>query len=171
MLYNNPIAYTTDFVPAQVCELLDRYPNLHAIKESSADVRRVTSLRALARDRLQILCGVDDLIVEAVATGSVGWIAGLANAFPRESVALFDLAAQGKTDEAFALYRWFLPLLRMDTVPKFVQLIKLAQEEVGMGSQRVRPPRLVLTGEELAEAKRVIASALAVAAHPTQVSP
>jgi 4-hydroxy-tetrahydrodipicolinate synthase len=171
MLYNNPIAYTTDFVPAQVCELLDRYPSLHAIKESSADVRRVTSLRALARDRLQILCGVDDLIVEAISTGAVGWIAGLANAFPRESVELFDLAAQGKTEEAFALYRWFLPLLRMDTVPKFVQLIKLVQEEVGMGSQRVRPPRLVLIGEELAEAKKVIASALAGAAHPTQVSP
>ena len=171
MLYNNPIAYTTDFVPVQVCELLDRYPNLHAIKESSADVRRVTSLRALAGDRLQILCGVDDLIVEAIVTGVVGWIAGLANAFPSESVALFDLAARGKTEEAFALYRWFLPLLRMDTVPKFVQLIKLVQEEVGMGSQRVRSPRLVLTGEELAEAKKVIASALAGAAHPAQVSP
>jgi 4-hydroxy-tetrahydrodipicolinate synthase len=171
MLYNNPIAYTTDFVPAQVCELLQQHPNLHAIKESSADVRRVTALRALAGDRLEILCGVDDAIVEAVSAGAVGWIAGLANAFPRESVELFELASRGNREEAFKLYRWFLPLLRMDIVPKFVQLIKLVQEEVGMGSQRVRPPRLVLTGEELAEAKKVIASALAHAAHPTQISP
>jgi 1-pyrroline-4-hydroxy-2-carboxylate deaminase len=157
MLYNNPIAYTTDFLPAHVHELLQEYPNLHAIKESSADVRRVTALRALAGDRLEILCGVDDLIVEAVLAGAVGWIAGLANAFPKESVALFGLAQSGKEQEAFELYSWFLPLLRMDTVPKFVQLIKLAQEEAGMGSQRVRPPRLVLTGQELLDAKRIIA--------------
>jgi 1-pyrroline-4-hydroxy-2-carboxylate deaminase len=164
MLYNNPVAYTTDFLPAQVHELLQEYPNLHAVKESSADVRRITALRAIAGDRLQILCGVDDLIVEAVYAGAVGWIAGLVNAFPQESVQLFELAASGRKQEAFDLYRWFLPLLYMDTVPKFVQLIKLAQETVGWGSQRVRPPRLVLTGNELAEAKRVIADSLAT--HP-----
>jgi len=166
MLYNNPIAYTTDFLPAHVHELLQQHENLHAIKESSADVRRVTALRAIAGDRLRISVGVDDVVVESVYAGAVGWIAGLVNAFPKESVRLFDLASQGKRDEAFELYRWFLPLLVLDTVPKFVQLIKLVQEEVGMGSQRVRPPRLVLAGEELRQTKQLIADCLAN--RPTQ---
>jgi dihydrodipicolinate synthase/N-acetylneuraminate lyase len=161
MLYNNPVAYTIDFLPEQVEELLREYPTLHAIKESSADVRRVTELRAIAGDRLQILVGVDDLVVEAVGAGAVGWIAGLVNAFPKESVKLFDLATAGKTQEAFDLYKWFLPLLRMDTVPKFVQLIKLVQEQVGMGSQVVRPPRLVLSCTELDEQQRIIDECLA----------
>jgi 4-hydroxy-tetrahydrodipicolinate synthase len=161
MLYNNPVAYKTDFVPEQVMELLGDHENLAAIKESSADVRRVAALRALAGHRLKILVGVDDLIFEAAMAGAVGWIAGLVNAFPAESVALFDASIRGDRDRAFELYKWFLPLLRMDTVPKFVQLIKLVQEEVGMGSARVRGPRLELTGEELAEAKAVIATALA----------
>ncbi|HEY3458082.1 MAG TPA: dihydrodipicolinate synthase family protein [Bryobacteraceae bacterium] len=160
MLYNNPIAYKTDFLPEQVRELLDRHPNLQAIKESSADVRRVSALRAIAGERLQILCGVDDAIVEAVYAGAVGWIAGLVNAFPQESVDLFELALQGKKAEAFELYRWFLPLLRLDVVPKFVQLIKLVQEEVGMGSARVRPPRLTLTGQELENTKRLVADSV-----------
>jgi len=161
MLYNNPIAYKTDFLPPHVCELLAEFPTLHAIKESTADVRRVTTLRAIAGDKLQILCGVDDVIVEAVSAGAVGWIAGLVNAFPKESVELFDLAQRGESEKAFELYRWFLPLLRMDTVPKFVQLIKLVQEGVGMGNARVRAPRMVLTGPELDEAKATIATALA----------
>jgi 1-pyrroline-4-hydroxy-2-carboxylate deaminase len=161
MLYNNPIAYTVDFLPTHVCELLEDHPNLHAIKESSADVRRVTALRARAGERLLITVGVDDAIVEGIAAGAVGWIAGLVNAFPRESVALFNLAQRGESGKAFELYRWFLPLLRLDTVPKFVQLIKLVQEEVGMGNQRVRPPRLVLQGEELAQAQKLVADALA----------
>ncbi len=161
MLYNNPVAYTVDFLPEQVQELLQEHPTLHAIKESSADVRRVTSLRAISDSRLQILVGVDDLIVEAVGAGAVGWIAGLVNAFPKESVHLFNLAVEGKTEEAFALYKWFLPLLRMDTVPKFVQLIKLVQEEVGMGNQLVRPPRLMLSGAELEQTRCIIADCLA----------
>ncbi len=160
MLYNNPIAYTTDFLPSHVCELLAEFPNLHAIKESSADVRRVTALRALTGDRLRILVGVDDAIVEGVSTGAVGWIAGLVNALPKESVQLFELARGGEVQLAFDLYRWFLPLLRMDTVPKFVQLVKLVQEEVGMGNSRVRPPRLPLAGQELQAAKSVIADCL-----------
>ena len=164
MLYNNPIAYTTDFLPPQVNELLDEHKNLHAIKESSADVRRVSALCAIAGERLQICCGVDDVIVEALYAGAIGWIAGLVNAFPRESVDLFNLASERKTAEAFDLYRWFLPLLRMDTVPKFVQLIKLVQEEVEMGSSRVRPPRLELAGAELIGAKKIVMEALA--AHP-----
>ncbi len=168
MLYNNPIAYTIDFLPTQVHELLSAHENLRAIKESSADVRRITTLRTLAGDDFRILCGVDDVIVESVYAGAVGWIAGLANAFPRESVDLFELALKRETPKAFELYRWFLPLLRMDTVPKFVQLIKLVQEEVGMGSQRVRPPRLVLAGEELQSAKEIVATALA--AHPRRAA-
>jgi dihydrodipicolinate synthase/N-acetylneuraminate lyase len=153
MLYNNPIAYRVDFLPEQVKELLAEHENFQAIKESSADVRRIMALTALAGERLQILCGVDDLIVEAVAAGAVGWIAGLVNAFPKESVELFERPT-------FELYRWFLPLLRMDIVPKFVQLIKLVQEEMGMGSRRVRPPRLELIGSELDAARATVAEAL-----------
>lgn len=161
MLYNNPVAYTTDFLPPHVNELLGEFPNLHAIKESSADVRRVSALRAIAGDRLEIAVGVDDAIVEGIYAGAIGWIAGLVNAFPEESVRLFELARDGKKDEAFEIYRWFLPLLRLDTVPKFVQLIKLVQEEVGMGNARVRPPRLTLTGSELSETKQLVAESLA----------
>jgi dihydrodipicolinate synthase/N-acetylneuraminate lyase len=161
MLYNNPIAYRTDFTPEQIAELAARHENLHAVKESSADIRRLAAIRLLIGDRLAISVGVDDLIVEGIDAGAVGWIAGLVNALPAESVALFDLARAGEREKAVALYRWFLPLLRLDTVPKFVQLIKLVQEEVGMGSARVRPPRLELEGSELETALRIIRSALA----------
>jgi dihydrodipicolinate synthase/N-acetylneuraminate lyase len=124
-------------------------------------VRRVSWIRELLGDRLAIFVGVDDAIVEAIAVGAVGWIAGLVNALPKESVALFNYAMNGERDKAMKLYNWFLPLLRMDTVPKFVQLIKLVQQEVGMGNARVRPPRLELAGTELDEALRVIRHALA----------
>jgi dihydrodipicolinate synthase/N-acetylneuraminate lyase len=160
MLYNNPIAYRTDFLPQHVLELAGECPNLHAVKESSADVRRVMAIRGLGA-RVEILVGVDDAIVEAIAAGAIGWVAGLVNAFPAESVALYQYARAGRTAEAFALYQWFLPLLRMDTVVKFVQLIKLAQHRVGMGSEHVRPPRLPLQGEELREATSTIEHALA----------
>ena len=161
MLYNNPVAYRTDFLPEQIAELAAAHPNLHAVKESSTDVRRVTGIRALIAERLAILVGVDDAIVEGIDAGAVGWIAGLVNAMPRESVALFELARRGEREKAMALYRWFLPLLRLDAVPKFVQLIKLVQEEVGMGSARVRPPRLELTGDERESALETIRTALA----------
>lgn len=161
MLYNNPIAYRTDFLPEQIAELAASHENLHAVKESSADLRRVAAIRSLIGDRLSILLGVDDAIVEGIAAGAVGWIAGLVNAFPAESVALFHLARTGKQNERFELYRWFLPLLRMDTVPKFVQLIKWVQQEVGVGSARVRPPRLELEGDELADAHQTLQKALA----------
>ena len=161
MLYNNPIAYGTDFVPEHVAEMADEISNLHAVKESSTDVRRITAIRALAGDRLKIFVGVDDVIVEGINAGAVGWIAGLVSAFPRESVDLFNLAINGEDDKAREIYEWFLPLLRLDTVPKFVQLIKLVQEKVGWGSARVRPPRLELVGEELAETLRIIDTALA----------
>jgi 4-hydroxy-tetrahydrodipicolinate synthase len=161
MLYNNPISYKTDFLPEQIRELADEHPNLHAVKESSADVRRVAAIRAVTGERLAILVGVDDAIVEGVHAGAVGWIAGLVNALPRESVALFNLALGGDREKTLELQRWFLPLLRMDTVIKFVQLIKLVQQEVGMGSARVRPPRLELVGAELEDAKAAIRTALA----------
>jgi 1-pyrroline-4-hydroxy-2-carboxylate deaminase len=166
MLYNNPIAYKTDFTPSHVAELAREFPHLRAIKESSTDVRRITALRALLGDRLQIAVGVDDAIVEGIQAGATGWVAGLVNAFPAESALLFRHASEGRQKEAAALYRWFLPLLRMDTVPKFVQLIKLAQEKVGHGNARVRPPRLALVDDELATALTTIDAALGTrAAH------
>jgi 4-hydroxy-tetrahydrodipicolinate synthase len=161
MLYNNPIAYKVDFTPRQVKELLDEHPNLQAIKESSADVRRLAALREIiGEEHLTLLVGVDDLIVESIPMGATGWIAGLVNAFPRESVELFDLARSGEREKAFQLYRWFLPLLRMDTVPKFVQLIKFVQELVGMGSARVRAPRLELDAAEQEEVRAIVKRAL-----------
>lgn len=161
MLYNNPVAYGTDFLPEQVAELADELPNLHSVKESSTDVRRVTAIKALCGDRLAIFMGVDDAIVEGVNAGAVGWIAGLVSAFPKESVDVFNFAMNGEVEKARELYEWFLPLLRLDTVPKFVQLIKLVQEKVGMGSARVRPPRLELTGADLKETLAIIDRALA----------
>ena len=161
MLYNNPVAYGTDFLPEQIAELADELPNLHSVKESSTDVRRVTAIKALCGDRLAIFMGVDDAIVEGINAGATGWIAGLVSAFPRESVDLFNFAMNGETEKARELYEWFLPLLRLDTVPKFVQLIKLVQEKVGMGNARVRPPRLELTGRELEETIAVIDHAIA----------
>jgi 1-pyrroline-4-hydroxy-2-carboxylate deaminase len=160
MLYNNPVAYGTDFLPEQIRELAGKHENFAAVKESSTDVRRITWIKALCGDRLDISIGVDDAIVEGIAAGAVGWVAGLVNALPRESVALFDYAMKGEHEKARELYEWFLPLLRMDTAPKFVQLIKLVQAEVGMGSTRVRPPRLELIGAELEEAQSEIRHAL-----------
>jgi 1-pyrroline-4-hydroxy-2-carboxylate deaminase len=160
MLYNNPISYGTDFLPGQIRELSEENQNLAAVKESSADVRRVSAIRALLGDRLAIFVGVDDAIVEGIGVGATGWIAGLANALPRESADLFRYASEGKSAQAFELYRWFLPLLRLDTVPKFVQLIKLVQQELGVGSARVRPPKLELLGEELDATRRLVRDAM-----------
>ena len=171
MLYNNPIAYRTDFKPEHVAELARAHDNLVAVKESSADIRRIAAIRHRLGGRLQILVGVDDLIVEGIAAGATGWVAGLVNAMPVESVRLFDLAMRANSADATtaaqargaadALYRWFLPLLTLDTVPKFVQLIKLVQQRVGHGDERVRAPRLVLEGAERADALELIAEALA----------
>jgi 4-hydroxy-tetrahydrodipicolinate synthase len=147
MLYNNPIAYGTDVSAEQMVHLA-RHRNLHAIKESSGDVRRVTAIRERLDDRLKIFAGMDDAILESIPMGATGWIAGLVNAFPAESVEVFEAATAGRWDDARRLYEWFLPLLRLDTVPKFVQLIKLVQQEVGQGSERVRPPRLELAQDE-----------------------
>ena len=171
MLYNNPIAYRTDFRPEHVAELAAAHENLAAVKESSADIRRIAAIRHLLGDRLKILVGVDDVIVEGIAAGATGWVAGLVNAMPVESVRLFDLALRANSSDgataaqaraaADALYAWFLPLLTLDTVPKFIQLIKLVQQQVGQGHERVRAPRLVLAGEERAQTLALIAAKLA----------
>jgi 1-pyrroline-4-hydroxy-2-carboxylate deaminase len=160
LLYNNPIAYGTDFLPEQIVELAAEHKNLHAVKESSANVWRVTAIRTLLGNRLEIFMGVDDAILGGIAMGASGRIAGLANAFPRESVDLFEHGLRGENQKAFELYRWFLPLLRLDTVPKFVQLIKQVQEEVGVGSAKVRGPRLALVGEELESVKVLVREAM-----------
>jgi 1-pyrroline-4-hydroxy-2-carboxylate deaminase len=160
MLYNNPVAYGTDFLPEQIRELEAEHENFEAVKESSTDVRRVSAIRALLERRLEIFVGVDDAVLEAIGVGASGWIAGLANALPHESVDLFNFGMNGDRDKASNLYRWFLPLLRMDTKPNFVQLIKLVQAEVGIGNARVRPPRLELVGDELEQAKQTIRDAL-----------
>ena len=164
ILYNNPVAYKTDFSAANIAELAAEFPNLQAVKESSADVRRFAAIQELTGDRLELLVGMDDAIVEGLSVGAVGWIAGLVNAYPKESVRLFELACDGGYPAAKELYDWFLPLLRLDTVPKFGQLIKLVQEKVGMGSERVRAPRLVLEGSEREAALKIIDRA--IAAHP-----
>ena len=156
MLYNNPIAYGTDLSAEDVKRLADKHANVHAVKESSGDVRRITAVRALLGSRLALFAGLDDMIVEAIAVGADGWVAGLVNALPTESVTLVDLAKAGRTEEALKLYAWFLPLLRFDTVPKFVQLIKLVQAEVGMGSEAVRAPRLPLSDKEKKEALDIV---------------
>jgi 1-pyrroline-4-hydroxy-2-carboxylate deaminase len=161
MLYNNPVAYKTDFLPAEIAELAADHANLHAVKESSADVRRVAAIREVLGDRLAIFVGVDDVLVEAVNAGATGWIVGLVNAYPAESVQLFQLAQDGKREEAFELSCWFLPLLRMDTVPKFVQLIKWVQQQAGVGSARVRAPRMELSGKDLADAQTIFKTASA----------
>jgi 1-pyrroline-4-hydroxy-2-carboxylate deaminase len=127
-----------------------------AVKESSGDPRRITDLLNRLGDRYALLAGVDDQILECLLLGAVGWVAGLADAFPRENQLLFDLARAGRWDEARALYRWYTPLLHLDVHGKFVQYIKLAMRETGEGSEWVRPPRLPLSGEERARILAVL---------------
>ena len=162
MLYNNPPAYVTDVRPEQLAELAAAHANLHAVKDSSGDIRRMTAIRALLGDRLAVFVGIDDMVLEGVAAGAGGWIAGLVNGFPAESVRLFDLAREGRLDEAEELYRWFLPLLRLDAGPQFVHLVKLAQARTGWGSERLRQPRLPLEGAARDRAMCVIDVAMKV---------
>ncbi|MCI4372736.1 MAG: dihydrodipicolinate synthase family protein [Thermoplasmata archaeon] len=163
MLYNNPSAYGTDVLPEQILELAEEHSLLTGVKESSGDVRRITGIRSLLGDRLEVAVGLDDAVLEGIRAGAVGWVAGLANAFPDASVELFRRARTASEESAFELYRWFLPLLRMDTTNKFVQQIKFVQSEVGRGSARVRPPRLELASDEVIVARATLRDALA---HP-----
>ena len=161
LLYNNPVAYGTDVLPEQILALARAHPNLKAVKESSGDARRFAALRVLLGDRLALFVGMDDLALEGFLMGAQGWIAGLVNALPEESVKLLELVAAGRTEDAFNLYAWFLPLLRLDTHSKFVQYIKLVQQALGLGSERVRPPRLELVGEEREAVLKFIGESLA----------
>jgi 4-hydroxy-tetrahydrodipicolinate synthase len=147
MLYNNPVGYPVDITPIQLAELAD-IENLVAVKESSANTRRITEIRILLGERFSLFSGVDDLILESAMLGIDGWVAGAGIAFPRENQRFWELTRRGRWDEARAMYRWFYPLLKLDTHVKFVQYIKLAVQEMGLGSERVREPRLPLVGEE-----------------------
>ncbi len=159
MVYNNPVTYGVDVTPEMFAELADE-PTLVAIKESSDDVRRLTDLHNACGDRYTLFCGVDDLALEAAMLGAAGWVAGLVNAFPEETVAIWKLAAAGRYAEALPLYRWFTPLLHLDCHPKLVQYIKLTQQMAGRGSETVRAPRLVLEGEEREQISAIIQQAI-----------
>lgn len=160
MCYNNPPSYRVDITPAMFAELADE-PTLVAIKESSENVRRITDLVNLVGDRYALWCGVDDLALESLMLGAVGWVSGLVNAFPNENRALWDLALEGRWTEAREIYRWYTPLLHLDTHPKLVQYIKLAMAEVGFGSEMVRAPRLPLVGQERESILKIIRDAVA----------
>ncbi len=147
LCYNNPVAYSVDIAPQQFAELADE-PRFVAIKESSENVRRITDLQNCCGPRYLLFCGVDDLVLESVLLGAVGWVAGLVNAFPAETRLLWDLASAGRYEEAVRVYRWFTPLLHLDTHVKLVQYIKLAAAQTGHGSEMVRAPRLPLVGQE-----------------------
>lgn len=160
MLYNNPVAYGTDLGPEDFEQLAEN-PKFVAIKESSADTRRIPEIRRRLGDRFALFCGVDDLAYECFSLGAVGWVAGLVVAFPHETVRLYDLMCAKKWDEARQLYEWFLPLLHLDIGPRFVQQIKLVEEIIGVGSARVRSPRLALSEVEGEHVRKVVAQALA----------
>lgn len=159
MCYNNPPAYSVDITPAMFADLADE-PTLVAIKESSENVRRITDLANAVGDRFILFAGVDDLVLESVMLGAQGWVSGLVNAFPRENRLLWDLAEAGKWEEARAIYRWYMPLLHLDTHPKLVQYIKLAMAEQGMGSETTRAPRLPITGNERDEVLTIVRQAI-----------
>lgn len=159
MIYNNPVAYKVDLKPQDFTTLSD-VENIVAVKESSHDSRRITDMFNEVGDRYTIFCGVDDLVLENALFGARGWVCGMANSFPKEAVRLFELARAGKVDEAYALYKWFMPLLHLDVDVKLVQMIKLANQMTGEGSETVRAPRLVLRGAERAMVEAVVNHAL-----------
>ncbi len=159
MVYNNPIAYAVDVTPAMLAEMADE-PKFVAVKESSGDLRRLTDIHNLIGERYQLFTGVDDLAMESLMLGAVGWVAGLVCAFPRETMAIYDLMQAGRTSEARELYRWFMPLLHLDVSQRFVQNIKLTEHMVRGTSTTVRAPRLELAGEEKRQVEAVVAAAL-----------
>ena len=159
LCYNNPVSYGVDLTPAMFADLADE-PTLVAIKESSENPRRITDLKNSCGDRYLLFCGVDDLILESVTLGAVGWVAGLVNAFPVETCRFWELATTGRHEEALRLYRWFTPLLHLDTHVKLVQYIKLANAECGLGAETVRAPRLPIAGREREEVLTIIRAAI-----------
>jgi 1-pyrroline-4-hydroxy-2-carboxylate deaminase len=164
MIYNNPVSYPVDISVDMLVELTST-PNIVAVKEASEDARRITDLINRVGDRYVIFAGVDDLVLEAVMLGAVGWVSGLTSAFPREAVALFRLARAGRYAEALAIYRWFMPLLHLDTAPTLVQCIKLCSALVGRGAEQTRAPRRALQGEARSHVIRIVEAA--VASRPT----
>jgi len=159
MIYNNPVDYKIEITPGMFEELLV-CKNINAVKESTRDVTNVTRMRNRFGDRYKILCGVDTIAMEELLLGADGWVAGLVNAFPEETVTIYDLVKKGKIEEATKIYRWFMPLLELDIHPKLVQYIKLAQAQTGLGTEYVRAPRLKLTGEERERILKIISDAL-----------
>ena len=159
MIYNNRVSYKVDLSPENFAELASQ-DNIVAVKESSHDSRRMTDMINRLGDRYRLYCGVDDLALENVLFGAVGWVSGMANGFPEEAVALFKLAEAGKVEEALALYRWFMPLLHLDTHVKLVQYIKLANQMTGYGSEHVRAPRMTLVGEERKKVEAIVQQAI-----------
>lgn len=155
MVYNNPVDYKTEVTLDMFDELTD-CKNIQAVKESTRDVSNVTRMINRFGDRFKLMCGVDTLAMEELVLGAEGWVAGLVCAFPKETVAVYNLTKLGKLDEALKIYRWFLPLLELDIHPKLVQYIKLAEKETGIGSEHVRPPRLPLIGEERERVLKII---------------
>lgn len=155
MIYNNPISYGHDITPELFAELADQ-PNFIALKESSGNPRRITDLHNVVGDRYAIFTGVDDLVLESAILGIDGWVAGTGIAFPKENQYLWELTRRGEWDKAVEIYRWFTPLLHLDTHPKFVQYIKLAVQECGLGAEWTRAPRLPLVGEERKQVLQII---------------
>lgn len=160
MIYNNPYDYKIEVTLDMFAELA-QYDNIQAVKESTRDVSNVTRMINRFGDRFKLLCGVDTLALESLFMGCDGWVAGLVDAFPRETVAIFNLAKQGRHQEALAIYRWFLPVLELDIHPKLVQYIKLAEKQTGLGTETVRAPRLPLIGEERERVLSIIDNAIA----------
>jgi dihydrodipicolinate synthase/N-acetylneuraminate lyase len=160
MIYNNPYDYKIE-VTLDMFEELAKYDNIQAVKESTRDVTNVTRMINKFGDRFKILCGVDTLALESLFMGADGWVAGLVDAFPKETVSIFNLAKQGRHQEALAIYRWFLPVLELDIHPKLVQYIKLAETETGLGTENVRQPRQPLVGEERKKILHIIHKAIA----------
>ncbi|MCG8595564.1 MAG: dihydrodipicolinate synthase family protein [Kiloniellales bacterium] len=160
MIYNNPVSYKVDLSPEAFLKLA-KSETIVAVKESSHDSRRITDMFNVCGDRYVLFCGVDDLVLENLLFGAAGWVAGLVNAFPREAVALYRLAKEGRVEEAVALYRWFMPLLHLDVDKKLVQFIKLANQIAGEGAEWVRRPRLPLVGDERERIAAIVETAIA----------
>jgi 4-hydroxy-tetrahydrodipicolinate synthase len=142
-------------------ETMADWPTIQAVKESTRDVTNITRMINRFGDRFKILCGVDTLALESLLLGAHGWVAGLVDAFPKETMAIYQLAKAGKIEEARRIYQWFMPLLELDIHPKLVQYIKLAEVATGLGTEHVRAPRLPLEGEERAQVWGIIQRALA----------
>jgi dihydrodipicolinate synthase/N-acetylneuraminate lyase len=162
MIYNNPVDYKIEVTLDMFETLLESCPNIQAVKESTRDTTNIARIKNRFGDRLAIMCGVDTLALESLLIGADGWVAGLVDAFPAETVAIYELQKAGRIKEALAIYRWFMPLLELDIHTKLVQYIKLASTHTNIGSEYVRAPRLVLKGDERVRVTKIIEDALAV---------